>query len=73
MQKNIDGKLLAIVIGDSAPVALYVRNQRRSSEKAGIEFEERSFAGESTGDEVLAACGKIISTARHQPPKLRRV
>ena len=38
-------KLVAIVIGDVDAVALYVRNQRRVSEKAGIEFEERSFSG----------------------------
>jgi len=57
-------KLVAIVIGDSAPVALYVRNQRRSSEKAGIEFEERSFAGESTEDEVLATIATMNADPR---------
>ena len=57
-------KLVAIVIGDSAPVALYVRNQKRSSEKAGIKFEERAFAGESTEDEVLAAIASMNADPR---------
>lgn len=57
-------KLVAIVIGDSAPVALYVRNQKRASEKAGIEFEERAFAGESTEEEVLAAIASMNADPR---------
>jgi len=57
-------KLVAIVIGESAPVALYVRNQRRSSEKAGIEFEERSFPGDSGEDEVLAVIASMNADPR---------
>ena len=57
-------KLVAIVIGDSAPVALYVRNQKRSSEKAGINFEERAFTGQSTEDEVLAAIASMNADPR---------
>lgn len=57
-------KLVAIVIGDSAPVALYVRNQKRSSEKAGIEFEEQAFPGESTEDEILAAIASMNADPR---------
>ena len=57
-------KLVAIVIGDSAPVALYVRNQKRSSEKAGIEFEERSFPGDCTEEEVLAAIASMNADPR---------
>lgn len=56
--------LVALVIGDSAPVALYVRNQRRMSERAGIEFEERSFPGDSTEDEVLAAIAAMNADPR---------
>jgi len=57
-------KLVAIVIGDSAPVALYVRNQRRTSERAGIEFEERSFAGASTEEEVMASIASMNADPR---------
>ena len=57
-------KLVAIVIGDSAPVALYVRNQKRTSENAGIEFEERAFSGESTEDEILAAIASMNADPR---------
>ncbi len=57
-------KLVAIVIGDSAAVALYVRNQKRSSEKVGIEFEERSFPGDSTEDEVLSAIASMNADPR---------
>lgn len=57
-------KLVAIVIGDIAAVALYVRNQKRASEKAGIEFEERSFSGETSEDEVLAAIASMNADPR---------
>ncbi len=57
-------KLVAIVIGDSEPVALYVRNQRRISEKSGIQFEERNFAGDSTEDEILAAIASMNADPR---------
>lgn len=57
-------KLVAIVIGDIAAVALYVRNQKRASQKAGVEFEERSFSGETSEDEVLAAIASMNADPR---------
>jgi len=57
-------KLIAIVVGDSAPVALYVRNQKRAAEKVGIEFEERAFTGDGTEDEVLAAISSMNADPR---------
>ena len=48
-------KLVAIVVGVAAPVALYVRNQRRAANRCGIDFEERTFAGDCSIDEILAA------------------
>jgi len=57
-------KLVAIVVGDSAPVALYVRNQRRTAERVGIEFEERNFPGDSTEEEVLAAIASMNADPR---------
>ncbi len=57
-------KLVAIVVGDSAPVALYVRNQRRTSEAVGIEFDERNFAGDSTEDEVLVSIASMNADPR---------
>jgi len=57
-------KLVAIVVGDSAPVALYVRNQRRTAERCGIAFEERTFPAETTQDEMLAAIASMNADPR---------
>ncbi len=57
-------KLIAIVVGDSAPVALYVRNQRRAAERCGIAFEERMFPAQSTQDELLAAIASMNADPR---------
>jgi len=52
-------KLVSIVVGDSAPTALYVRNQKRTSERACIDFEQRNFSGEVTENELLAAIASM--------------
>lgn len=48
-------RLVSITIGDTAPVDIYVRNQRRRAEAADIAFEERHFPAEVTRGEILAA------------------
>lgn len=47
--------LVSVTVGDVEEVGLYVRNQRRNAEKAGIEFEERNFQAAVTEAELLAA------------------
>ena len=36
-------RLLSISVGDTAAAELYVRNQRRSAESAGVQFEARNY------------------------------
>jgi methylenetetrahydrofolate dehydrogenase (NADP+)/methenyltetrahydrofolate cyclohydrolase len=48
-------KLVSITLGDTAPVEIYVRNQRRRAEASGLAFEERHFPAQATRGEILAA------------------
>ena len=47
-------RLISVVIGDTAAVEIYVRNQRRTAEKVGIEFEERDFPADITEPEMYS-------------------
>ena len=47
-------KLVSITIGDVPAVNLYVRNQARGAEKAGIMFEERHLPATVSRVEMLA-------------------
>jgi methylenetetrahydrofolate dehydrogenase (NADP+)/methenyltetrahydrofolate cyclohydrolase len=57
-------KLNSITIGDVDAVQLYVRNQKRSAEKAGLLFEEHHFPAEITQDQMLAAIGAMNADPR---------
>lgn len=48
-------KLISVTVGDVEAVDVYVRNQRRTAEKVGIEFEERHFSGDVTQEELRVA------------------
>ncbi len=48
-------RLVSVVIGDTAAVEVYVRNQKRTAERLGIAFEERHFPADITEPEMLAA------------------
>lgn len=48
-------KLVSITVGDVSSVDVYVRNQRRTAERVGIEFEERHFPGDVTQAEMEVA------------------
>lgn len=54
-QQGWQPHLVSVTVGDVEEAALYVRNQRRNAEKAGIEFEERDFQASATEAELLAA------------------
>jgi methylenetetrahydrofolate dehydrogenase (NADP+)/methenyltetrahydrofolate cyclohydrolase len=45
--------LVSISVGDSDAARLYVRNQKRAAEKAGIGFDERVYAEDIGADELL--------------------
>ncbi|WP_434058441.1 bifunctional 5,10-methylenetetrahydrofolate dehydrogenase/5,10-methenyltetrahydrofolate cyclohydrolase [Coralliovum pocilloporae] len=48
------GKLVSISIGDVPEVAIYIRNQARAAEKAGIPFQELFWPADITQDEAKA-------------------
>ncbi|WP_108880442.1 tetrahydrofolate dehydrogenase/cyclohydrolase catalytic domain-containing protein [Anderseniella sp. Alg231-50] len=48
-------KLVSMTIGDVPEAALYVRNQARVAERAGIQFEERNFSASISAEEITAA------------------
>jgi methylenetetrahydrofolate dehydrogenase (NADP+)/methenyltetrahydrofolate cyclohydrolase len=57
-------KLNSITIGDVDAVQLYVRNQKRAAEKAGLQFEEHHFPAEITQDQMLAAINAMNADPR---------
>ena len=48
-------KLVSIKVGENPSVDLYIRNQRRKAENAGIAFEEKFFPEGTSIDELHAA------------------
>ena len=58
-------RLVSISVGDVAAAELYVRNQQRSAEAAGVAFEARNYP-EAISLEQLT--GVIQGTARPVPP-----
>nr|WP_300516187.1 bifunctional 5,10-methylenetetrahydrofolate dehydrogenase/5,10-methenyltetrahydrofolate cyclohydrolase [Aliiroseovarius sp.] len=42
-EKGWQPKLVSVSVGDTAAAELYVRNQQRSAESAGVEFEARNY------------------------------
>ena len=48
------GRLVSIAIGDIDAVAVYIRNQKRVAEKAGIPFEDQFWPGDLSQEECKA-------------------
>jgi len=48
-------RLVSVTVGDQEAVEVYVRNQRRRAETAGIAFEERRFPADVSAAEIVAA------------------
>ncbi|MEM8651465.1 MAG: bifunctional 5,10-methylenetetrahydrofolate dehydrogenase/5,10-methenyltetrahydrofolate cyclohydrolase [Pseudomonadota bacterium] len=48
------GRLVSISIGDVEEIAVYIRNQARGAEKAGIPFDDQYWPAELTQDECKA-------------------
>ena len=57
-------KLNSITIGDVDAVHLYVRNQKRAAEKAGLLFEEHHFPADTTQEQMLAAISAMNADPR---------
>ena len=56
--------LVSITVGDTDAVDVYVRNQRRNAEKAGIGFIEKRFPAEVTAGELEAAIAGMNADPR---------
>ena len=52
-QSGFSPNLISISVGESDASRLYVRNQKRAAEKAGIGFDERIYAEDIGADELL--------------------
>jgi len=48
-------RLMSLKIGDNSAVDLYIRNQRRNAERAGIEFLEKQYPERISQEEIHAA------------------
>ena len=53
--KNSAGRLVSISIGDVPEVAVYIRNQARSAQRAGIDFEEINWPADISQADCKAA------------------
>lgn len=56
--------LVSISVGDRAPTALYVRNQKRCAERCGIAFLERNFPETTSFPEIEAAIHALNADPR---------
>jgi len=57
-------RLVSVTVGDVEAVDVYVRNQRRKAEAAGIAFEERHFPADATRAEVVAGLSAMNADPR---------
>ncbi|MDJ0614106.1 MAG: bifunctional 5,10-methylenetetrahydrofolate dehydrogenase/5,10-methenyltetrahydrofolate cyclohydrolase [Rhizobiaceae bacterium] len=48
------GRLVSISIGDNPEVAVYIRNQARAAERAGVPFDDQFWPGDLSQDECKA-------------------
>lgn len=46
-------RLVSLMVGESAAAELYVRNQRRNAESAGVEFEAREYPAETSLEQLI--------------------
>lgn len=46
-------KLVSVSVGDTAAAELYVRNQQRQAEAAGVDFEARSYPAETSLEQLI--------------------
>ena len=53
------GKLVSISIGDVDEIAIYIRNQVRGAERAGIPFDDQYWSGELSQEECKARIAEM--------------
>ncbi|MFY0617061.1 bifunctional 5,10-methylenetetrahydrofolate dehydrogenase/5,10-methenyltetrahydrofolate cyclohydrolase [Shimia sp.] len=56
-------RLVSVSVGDSAAAELYVRNQQKQAESAGVQFEARSYPAETSLEQLIG----ILQGLNHDP------
>ena len=46
-------RLVSVSVGDTAAAELYVRNQQKQAESAGVQFEARSYPAETSLEQLI--------------------
>lgn len=57
-------KLVSITVGDGEASALYVRNQQKQAESAGVEFEQRTYPAEISLEQLTGVLTGLNSDPR---------
>lgn len=52
-QEGWQPRLVSVSVGDTAAAELYVRNQQRSAESAGVQFEARSYPADTSMEQLV--------------------
>ena len=58
-QQGVVPRLAAVLVGEDAASAVYVRNKVRASAEVGIESEKIDLPASTTSDEILAVVGRL--------------
>lgn len=56
-------RLVSICVGDTAAAEIYVRNQQKQAESAGVQFEARSYPAETSLEQLIG----ILQGLNHDP------
>ncbi len=56
-------RLVSICVGDTAAAEIYVRNQQKQAENAGVQFEARSYPAETSLEQLIG----ILQGLNHDP------
>lgn len=56
-------KLISVSVGDTAAADLYVRNQQKQAESAGVQFEARSYPAETSLEQLIG----VLQGLNHDP------
>lgn len=57
-------RLVSVSVGDTAAAALYVRNQQKSAESAGVQFEARSYPEDISMEQLVGVLAGLNADPR---------
>ncbi len=62
--KGITPSLVAVQVGENPASRIYIRNQKKSCEEIGIDYQLHELSAETTEEELLQFIGKLNGDAR---------